>query len=545
MSDPEMLQPIITTDQNADNILLNIFQPLLGIDYKTMGLVPVLAEQRPLMEKTDKGEMVITFRIRKEAQWDNGTPVTARDVEFTVKAMLNPAVNNPGLKSTIDFLSDLRLYPDDPLKVSFVCNSVYFLSESACGNLFILPEYFYDPHGLMKTFTVPQLIREGNKLVADPKIKKFGEDMNSEKRMRDKHFISGSGAYEMVEWKSNQFLLLKKKQHFWGNALQGQNCYFNAYPAELEYKTIGDLSAAISALKAGNLDVLYAIKPKDFKMMKENKESDMAYSLQSPPMLACYYIGMNNRSKILGTLKTRQALAHLADVKTMIETVYYGLAEPLNGPLHPSDKADYDTSLHAYEFNVEQAKTLLAEDGWKDTDGDGILDKLIDGERISFRIRLTLSAENELRKSIALLFREDARKAGIEVSLDGQEWNTFISNLKKHKVDLFINSFSMSPLGDDMKQIWHSSSAAGEGDNYVNFCNASADSLIDAIRIELDPVKRASYYKQFQALIHRESPCIFLFSPSERIALRRDIQNPETSALSPGFWPAGLKKKSE
>ncbi|HXC03759.1 MAG TPA: ABC transporter substrate-binding protein, partial [Bacteroidia bacterium] len=505
-------------------------------------LVPVLAEKRPEIEKTKEGGMIITFRIRKEARWDNGSPVSAKDVEFTVKAMLNPGVNNPGLKSTIDFISDIRLYPDDPQKVSFVCNTVYFLSESACGSLLILPQYQYDPKGLMNSFTVPQLIREGNTLHTDARIQEFASDMNSEKRMRDKRFISGSGAYQLVEWKSSQYLLLKKKADFWGQVCSGQNCYFDNLPAEIEYKTIGDLSAAAAAFKAGNLDVIYAIRPKDFMALRENTSSPSRLSLQTPPMLACYYIGMNNRSKILGSRKTRQAMACLADVNKMIQTVYYGLALPLSGPVPPSDKADYDSTLPAHAFSLEKAKALLADDGWKDTDGDGILDKVIDGEKISFRIRFTVSAENELRKSIALLFQEDARKAGIEVTLDGQEWNSFMGNLKKHRVELFINALTLSPLGDDMKQIWHSSAASGEGDNYVNFCNPAADSLIDAIRVELDGGKRALLYKKFQQIIYRECPCIFLFAPSERIAIASDIINPSSSVLSPGFWTAGFQK---
>ena len=545
LSDPEMLQPIITTDQNADNILLNIFQPLLGIDYKTLELVPVLAEKRAEIGKTEKGEMLLTFRIRKQAKWDNGSPVTAKDVEFTVKAMLNPEVHNPGLKSTIDFISDIRLYPEDQQKVSFVCNSVYFLSESACGGLFILPEYFYDPHGLMRNFTIHQLITDGTKLSTDPRIKEFAADMNSEKRMRDSHSISGSGAYQPVEWQSNRYLILKRKKQFWGDACSRQNSYFDAFPQEIEYKTISDQGAAVAALKAGDLDVMYSIKPKDFITIKENSSLNSNFSFYTPSMLACYYIGINNHSKLLSSAKTRQAISYLTDVNKMIQTVYYGLATPLSGPLHPSDKNDYDSTIAAYVFDTKEAQKLLVEDGWKDTDGDGVLDKVIDGERTPFHIRLSFSAENDLRKSIALLFQEDARKVGIDVSVEAQEWNTFIANLKKHNEDLFINALTLSPLGDDMKQIWHSSSATGDGDNYVNFCNPTCDSVIDAIRVELDASKRATLYKKFQAIIHDEAPSVFLFTPTERIAIRKGFDHAEASVLSPGFWVAGFRKSDQ
>ncbi|MEK6616490.1 MAG: ABC transporter substrate-binding protein, partial [Bacteroidota bacterium] len=85
-ADPEMLNPINFTDAESGYITNHIFQKLIDVDFRNpTELVPILAESRPQIEKTPDGKMIITFRIRKETRWDNGSPVTAKDVEFTIK----------------------------------------------------------------------------------------------------------------------------------------------------------------------------------------------------------------------------------------------------------------------------------------------------------------------------------------------------------------------------------------------------------------------------------------------------------------------------
>ena len=86
LSDADMLNPIIYSDASAGYILTNMYSQLMNIDFKTLELVPLLAMSKPLIEKTEDGKgLLITYEIRPEATWDNGTPITAKDVEFTLK----------------------------------------------------------------------------------------------------------------------------------------------------------------------------------------------------------------------------------------------------------------------------------------------------------------------------------------------------------------------------------------------------------------------------------------------------------------------------
>lgn len=541
LADPEMLNPLITTDATADIILHQMFQSLIDIDFKTLQMVPSLAESRPLIEKTTKGGMNLTFRIRPEATWENGTPVTAKDVEFTLKAVFNPRVNNPAVKQTMDFISDIRLYPEDPRKLTIMCDTTYFLLEIGCGGFQILPEYFYDPKGLMKEFPVRELIKEGKKLANNNKIQEFATDISSEKRMRDKDFISGSGPYKLDSWVSHKQVVLKKRENYWGNALAEKVSYLGAYPDKIIYRTINDMTSAVEALKAGDLDVMYSIKPKEFIELNKNASFKEKFNTYTPDKLAYYFIGINCKSKLLRDRKTRLALTYLTDVDKIIETVYYGLATRSRGPIPPSEKKNFNADIPPYPFDPVKAKALLAEDGWKDTDGDGILDKIIDGERCPFKVTFTINSGNDIRKSIGLIFMEEARKAGIQVTLVEQELNTYFSNLKKHNVELFISAWVSTPTGNDLKQIWHSEAAAPGGDNFANFTNSSCDSILDAARVELDEDKRGALMKKMQVIIHEEAPYIFLVSPTELIAISKKFTHPEPSAMRPGFNPAEFK----
>jgi len=540
LSDPEMLNPLITTDATADLVLKQMFQALLEIDYKTLQLTPVLAEGRPVVEKTSKGGVNLTFRIRDEAKWDDGSPVTAKDVEFTLKAVFNPQVNNPAVKETMDFISDIQLYPQDPKKLTIMCDTAYFLLEAGCGGFQIMPEYFYDPKGLMKKYTVRELMKSGAKYAKDAAIQEFAADMSSEKRLRDKNFISGSGPYKLDSWTTQKQVVLKKKETFWGDALAEKVPYLGAFPDKICYRTINDMTSAVTALKSGDLDVMYSIKPKDFVALTQNEAFKAKFNTYTPPQLAYYFIGMNCKSKLLRSKLTRQALTCLTDVDKIIQTVYYGLATRANGPVPPSEKKNYNP-LPPYPFDPSKAKALLAEDGWKDTDGDGILDKVIDGERCPFKITFTINAGNDIRKAIGLLFMEEARKAGIEVTLVEQELNTYFSNLKKHHVELFISAWLSTPTGNDLKQIWHSEAAVSGGNNFANFTNPTCDSLLDAARVEMDEDKRGALMRKMQEVVHEEAPFIFLLSPTERIAISKKFTNAEPSVMRPGVNPAAFK----
>jgi len=545
LADPEMLNPINFTDATTGYIITHIFSKLIDADFRNPAeFIPILAESRPQIEKTSDGNMFLTFRIRKEAQWDNGNAVTAKDVEFTLKTIKCPLVNNPNARSYYEFITDFKFYDDDPLKFTVVSNQIYFLAEASFTDVCIIPEYFYDPKGLMKKFTIRQIAEEGEKLKGDTKMKEFADDFNSEKRMRNPNFVSGSGAYKFTEWKTNERVTLTKKENWWGDALEKENCYFEAFPDKLIFQTIKDDATALVSLKAGNIDVFRTIKSKDFSELPTSEKFMQNFNAYTPMMYAYAHIGLNMKSPLFSDKLTRQALAHLIDVDKMIQTIKYGQAEKIIGPVHPSKKKDYNTGIAPYDYNLDKAKELLENAGWKNTNGDETLDKMIDGKRTEFVIAFIVNAESDERKSIGLLFQAEAKKVGVKVNVLPIDWAVFLNRCKNHKFDMTVVLWVGGPSPDDYKQNYHSAAAVGEGSNYYNFSNAEADSLITSIRSEIDEEKRSMMFKRLQEIFHEEVPMIYLWAPTERIAISKKFDNAYPSTMRPGYWAPGFKIKS-
>jgi len=539
LSDCDMLNPTNYADAASGYIIKNIYQSLLEIDFKTLEMTPLLAESRPLMEKTPEGGLRITFTIRPEAKWDNGEPVKPSDVEFTLKVIKNPKVKDERIRPYYEFITDFITYPDEPRKFTIVCNEIYVLAEASSGDYAILPEYFYDPKGLMKNYTIKELTLNKDKYENDQKIAEFADSYNSEKRGREKEFISGCGAYTLEEWATGQRVVLKRKDNWWGDQLKSVNNYFVASPPKIIYQTINDQTTALVALKAGNLDVMRSIKSKDFATITESKKVTDNFNTYTPMMLSYTYIGLNTRIPQLSDVKVRQAFSHLVDVDKQIKIIKYGQAQRIIGPIHPSKKAEYNTDIVPYDYNPEKAKLMLAEAGWKDTDGDGVLDKVVNGQKVQMNLEFTYNAGNDERKATALLLQEEARKIGININVVAQDWSVYTENLKNHKFQIFFGAFVQAPVPNDHKQIFHTESYNGSS-NYTGFGNATSDALIDSIRVEMDEAKRAQMNKRFQVILHDDAPFIFLYSPTERIAIHKRFTNAEPSVMRPGYWEAGF-----
>lgn len=261
-------------------------------------------------------------------------------------------------------------------------------------------------------------------------------------------------------------------------------------------------------------------------------------------MLSYQYVGLNVRDKILSDVKVRQALAYLTDVNQINEKILYGMGKRVVGPILPQFKDAYASEIPLYDFNVEKAKQLLAEAGWADSDGNGILDKNINGVKTPLQLTYTFNKGNPMRETVGLLLQEWLKKAGIALEVKNMDWSLYLSNLKQQKIQMFYGSWVTDPRDDDPKQIWHTSSRNG-GSNYTGFGNAQTDALIDNIRKELDPAKRNVMYHQWQKILHDEVPYIFLNNQTYRNCIHKRFGNINESSIYPGYYEAGFTVKGE
>lgn len=541
LSDTDMLNPTNYQSADAGYYIAQMFQSLWGTNPKTLEYEPILVKALPIEEYDSVANLLkYTAEIREEAVWDNGTPITAKDIAFSIKLYKAPVISNEQNRPYFELISDVVMYPENPRKFTIVCNKKYILAKSVAGSFAVIPQYIYDPKNLMDKFSIKDINEKFAEVQEDATMKEFATEYNSEKFQRDSGYIVGSGPYAFDQWVTGQKIVLKKKKNWWGEKFNNEYSY-QANPDKLVYTTIKDQTAALTALKGKHLDVMYGIKSKDFvEQLQPSEEVKKNFNLATPLSMAYTYFGINMRNPKFEDVRTRQALAHLSDVEKIIKVIGYGLGERVNGPVNPYKKGAFNDTITPYDFNVAKAKTLLAEAGWKDTNGDGTLDKKLNGQQTEFNITFTYNAGNDSRRDAALIFKEACRQVGINVDVVPQEWSIYIENQKKHDFEMFYGAWIGSPTPDDPKQIWHTESING-GSNYVYFGNAESDKLIEDIRSELNDDKRNDLYRKFQVKVHDDVPYIFIWSPKERMAISKRFTNTETFIVRPGFNEAAFK----
>jgi peptide/nickel transport system substrate-binding protein len=341
-------------------------------------------------------------------------------------------------------------------------------------------------------------------------------------------------------WVSGQSISVKKKANWWGDKLSATSVFMADYPDKIIFKPVKDPAALNSMIQNGELDAIFNLTPKEFNTLKKDEKMVAQYEFATFPLLSLAYMGFNCKDPKLSDKQTRKAIAYLVDVDAIIKNLAGGYGVPNGSPVL-STRPYFNTDLKPIPLNIEEAKKRLAEAGWKDSNGDGTVDKKIGGKTTEMVLRYVF-ASSEPSKNMALMLQENAKKAGVGIKLEAVESTVMFDYFKKRNYDMFYNGFGFSPGLDDPKELWHSASNTPDGGNRVQLENKQLDALIDQIRSEMDETKRNALYKQFQTVICEEQPAIFMYVRQERIALNKRFDAP-VMVRRPGFLPNTFKLK--
>lgn len=531
-ADPDMLNPINSSSANATIINDLIFGGMQGMNPKTFDLTNVLLKSDPLLEEITEGEfaggMKVTFEIKEDAKWDNGTPVTGEDYLFTIKAIINPKTNCEHLKGYYSWLGDIAIDSANNRKVTVFCKEKYFkITEFALYRC--LPEYVYDPNKIMRKFSVKDLMANAEKLKGDNDIIAFAESFNSEKHQRDASGISGFGPYKFEKWTTGQEIVITRKKDWWGDKYASQRDFW-AYPAKIVFKVIPDNNTAFTALKDNKLSAYDAIDAKRFKELEENKLFSDSFNLIRIGRFSYTYLGFNMRKEKLKDVRVRKAIAHSIDRDQINKTLSNGEGVLANTFVHVDQTKFLNPDIKPMEYNTEKAKTLLGEAGWKDTDGDGFLDK----NKQKFTLDIKMPSGSDVAKQQALMYKEQLKKVGIDLNIVEREWTVYLQEMDKFDFELNMGGWTIPARVSDPYQLWHTKSAVNGGSNYPNFGNAESDKLIEELRSTLDENKRIELYKKFQQMLADEQPVVYMFYPKNRIAISKKFEV-EPTMINPGF----------
>lgn len=422
-------------------------------------------------------------------EWKD-VPVTSEDFKFYVDVVKNPQVDAAPLRTYLSDLDSVRVINDREFEV--IWKKRYFLSLDMTLSLSPLPRHLY--HAYEGPFN-PE---------------RFNSD-NERNRI-----LVGCGPYRFIKWDKGHRILMTRWEKYYGAR------YGTMPPVkELAFDVIQHPNTRLQALLSKDLDAapltpdqwIHRTNSREFGpdgFLRKFKTSQLVYN----------YLGFNLSNPLFRDAKTRVALSHLVDRDRIVKDIYYGLAVPVSGPFFPDGPA-YDKSIKPYSYSPELAKKLLAEAGWRDEDGDGILER--GGQK--FKFTLMYPNANETYKRMLPIIKEAMAKAGVQMELLGLEWSVCVQRLEKKSFDMCALGWS-GGLNPDPFQLWHSSQADIEGSsNHIRFKNAEADRLIESIRVTFDASERQKLYHRFHRLVHEEQPYIFLFAPADLNALNSRYRN--------------------
>jgi peptide/nickel transport system substrate-binding protein len=522
LSDPEQLNPLTSNDASASTINQNIFQSLLTRDPRSLELKPLVATARPAIAE-DK--LSYTFKIRRDVHFQDGRPLTGEDVLFSIKAIKCPLVNAPFLRVYFDSVVDAQLL--DEYSIRFTIREPYFLNESVLGGIDVLPRHYYDPENLLKDVSIADLRKPVDELPAG--VKKFADNFNRNFSRNP----MGSGPYKFGSWKTGREIELIRDQDYWGNGKEGiDQPYLDRY----NYRIINNPDAALVRLKSGSLDEMgltpiQHVRGTDSQRFKSQFRK---YEYFSPNYS---YIGWNNDHPIFRDKQVRKAMTHFTNRKQMVKTILFGLGEVVEGPIY-FFRPEYDKNLPSYAYDPAKAMKLLSEAGWRDSDGDGVIDKVIDGENVPFRFEIKVNSGNPTRKSVALTLQDELGRYGIAATVRELDWTIFLGDVKSRKFDAVLLGWAMPVSEPDAYQVWHSSQSANNGSNHIAYKNARVDQILEQYRREFDQQKRIALYREFQQILNDEQPYTFLFVGKSVVAVQRRIRGVEVLpvGLNPIEW---------
>lgn len=540
-AEPDHLNPLITFQAYSRVVNEQLFQYLLQFDPNTLQMVPQLATGRAVVEElTDgpyAGGVAYSFEIRPEAHWDDGQPITAEDVAFSLKTLFHPEITPPPIRSYFDSFKDIEIDPDNPKKFTIFSSQKYMLGEAALGGIAVLPAHIYDEAGIMKQFSLTDMA-DGDKanelLASNSALSDFSAAFTATERSHDPALINGSGPYKLVEWQPGQVIRLTRKENWWADAVEDKNPTISAYPTELAFRIMTDQTTTVNALQAEELEVAAQVDSRDFVRLQEDTSFTSRFKLFTPLAFQIYYIGFNNRAPKLADPKVRKALAHALDVDNVIANLFGGLAERIVTPFHPSQPY-YHSDLPLIDFNFETSRQLLREAGWSDSNGNGTVDKMINGQLTELSLSYLTSTSSQFGRDMALFYQSALENIGVELVIDAKEFNNMRDDFRRLNFEVYGGAWALEPLPSDPKQIWHTENAAPGGSNRMGFGTTESDQLIEDIRSTLDDDLRNQMMRQLQEMIYDAQPGIFLFAPQERIVIHNKF-DAEATPLRPGFF---------
>ncbi|MEN9641227.1 MAG: hypothetical protein RIR77_416 [Planctomycetota bacterium] len=495
---PAKLTPYIAGDVYSTRVLDRVCESLSSFDPKTLRLVGALADGWQI----DPDGLWIRAHINPRARFSDGTPVTSEDIRWTYMDFINnPLIEAERTRSTQDNLKEVQVV--DGLTVDFIFKEAFFTNILIALGDPILPKHYYAKFE-------PSQINQGT-----------GMTMGSGPFRLSK---LPSGPEELSnQWTPGEDVVLVRNEQYWAEkpALE-----------RMRFKSIKDDLGRLVAYRNGEGSMMLPTSPQFNKVIKEEPEFEKSnYALKWTNMRCGYSFiawqcGPRSGKNLtpFADKRVRRAMTMLLDRERMIRDIWDGIGIVSKGPNNPESPAS-DPAVQPLPFDQDQAKQLLTEAGWKDRDGDGILENE-KGDKFTFEY--TYATGGEISERLARFVKDSYGKAGIMVTTRPVDWSRYQELLKLRDFDAITMGWGNNAPESDPRQIFHSESIKEGGDNFTQWVNKDCDALIEKGRRTMDEATRMAVWRQLQACIAEDQPYTFVRVAPWLRFVKRDFGNVNT-----------------
>lgn len=502
--DVDSFNPLFAEDVVAGELQELLFASLVGSTFDantgTLRYTPMLARS---WEHTNGGKDLL-FHLAGNAFWSDGQRIGARDVQLSYELYGDPEVASVR-QGAVGQLKKTDGVPDIAQSVRILNDTtvVFHFDRPYAGQLFdaglpILPAHLFG---------------------ATPR-----KDLRTSSLNRAP---VSSGPFKVVRWVPMQEIVLEPNST---STLPSP-----ARLGQVVIRIVPDYRSRISQLQSGEVDLVADLRPEDADMLKAKAP---AVEVISSPGRDYDFIGWNNIDPasfknnktitphpLFGTAAVRRALTMAINREELVHAYLGKYGRASVGGVSPLFRWAYNDTLRALPFDPKEATLILGREGWRDSNGDGVLDK--NGRRFSFTLKIP--SGNQLRSVIATIIQKQLQDINIDVKLEQVERGTFWQDLMDRSYDAWIAGFSV-PLQMQLDDLWGSDLEMYPF-NLTGFRNRRVDEILAGTRSLVREADGAGLWKEFQAIVHQEQPCTFLFWLNTNVGVNKRVRGTSIGAL--------------
>jgi peptide/nickel transport system substrate-binding protein len=517
LGEPKSFNPITSGETSTSDYTERMFEGLTTTDMWTDAAKPVLAEK---WEHSEDG-LTWTFHLRKGVTFNDGSPFTAADVAFTWNDLIydngRPAGTDPRWPSSIRDITtfggkQVKVEAVDDLTVKFTLPVKVAIWEELAG-VSVLSKAKY-----------ARFVADGT----------FGSALGSDSKPED---IVGTAAFMFGDYRRGERVVLKRNPHYWKKDAAGQQL---PYLDEQVFILVRDLNAWYLNFKQGVTDYFPMRSGKDVREFLPGQDAGNYTLYQIGPAGGAEFVcfNLNEEAAKAGKIpdykvrwfkdrRFRQAVAHAIDRQAIVRNVQANLAYASAGFYTVTTGFFSYPQYQPYAYDPAMAKSLLAEMGFKDRDGDGVLEDE-QGHKLQFTI--TTNSENEIRKEASNFVATDLRKVGMEVNALPLSFNLMVQKTDvSYDWECLYFGFTGSSDPHTGTNIWKSNGRLhmwwpNQKSPATDWERRTDEIFLQGIQ-ELDREKRKQLYGEWVGIMYREQPLVFTTIPERVVAVRRKYGN--------------------